>query len=115
MAGWRRFLDRTQVRDPQPLYWRVLRLRTLRPSGWQRAVLVEGVLLVAVVVVLADLASAWLLLALPITVAAVVKAHDVLAGWLRPPPADPEPERTSYADLPVSPQIRPRPSRRRAN
>lgn len=79
-----------------PLYWRLLRLHTLRPNGWQRAMLVEGVLLLAAVLTLADVASAWTLLVLPLVSVAVVKGHDVLAGLLRrtppgtrtaPPPA----------------------------
>jgi hypothetical protein len=67
---------------PPPLYWRMLRLRHVRPSGWQRALLVEGVLAVAVTLVLADVASAWTLLVLPLATAAVVKGHDILTGWL---------------------------------
>jgi hypothetical protein len=71
-------------KDPAatPLYWRVLRLRHLRPNGWQRALLVEGVLTVAVVLTLADVATAWTLLVLPLASMAVVKAHDLLAGLL---------------------------------
>jgi hypothetical protein len=65
-----------------PLYWRVLRLRSVHPNGWQRAILVEGVGAVAVILVLADVASAWTLLALPLVAAAVVKGHDVLAAML---------------------------------
>ena len=65
-----------------PLYWRLLRLRYLRPNGWQRAVLVEGVLGLSVVLVLADVASAWTLLVMPLASAVVVKAHDVLLGML---------------------------------
>ena len=65
-----------------PLYWRLLRLRSIEPNGWQRAILVEGVGAVAVVLVLADVASAWTLLALALAAAAVVKGHDVLAGML---------------------------------
>ena len=65
-----------------PLYWRLLRLRWLRPNGWQRAVLVEGVLGLSVVLVLADVASAWTLLVMPLASAVVVKAHDVLLGML---------------------------------
>ena len=65
-----------------PLYWRMLRLRHVRPNGWQRAVLVEGVTAVAVTLVLADVASAWTLVVLPVAAAALVKGHDVLAGWL---------------------------------
>src|SRR3954466_8554602 len=67
---------------PQPLYWRFLRLRHVRPNGWQRAVLVEGVVAVAVTLVLADLASAWTLLVLPLATAVVGKGHDVLTAWL---------------------------------
>ena len=66
----------------RPLYPRLLRLRHVHPNGWQRALLGEGALALAAVLVLADLASAWTLLALPLGVAAVVKAHDVLAGLL---------------------------------
>lgn len=67
---------------PQPLYWRFLRLHHVRPNGWQRALLVEGVLAVAVTLVLADVASAWTLVVLPVASAVVVKAHDFLAGLL---------------------------------
>jgi hypothetical protein len=77
--------------DKPPLYWRALRLRNLRPNGWQRAILVEGVLALAVVLVLADVATAWTLLVLPLASAVLVKGHDVLAGLLpvRPQPAPP--------------------------
>ena len=68
-----------------PLYWRVLRLRTLRPNGWQRAMLVEGVLTVAVILTLADVASAWTLLVLPLASMLLVKGHDLLATALRSP------------------------------
>ena len=80
-----------------PLYPRLLRLRHVAPNAWQRAVLGEGALAVAVLLVLADLATAWALLALPLAVAAVVKAHDVLAGQLSQPPAQPA---TSPVDSP---------------
>jgi len=66
-----------------PLYWRLLRLHHLHPNGWQRAILVEGVLALSLVLVLADVASAWTLLVLPLASALVVKAHDVLVGLLR--------------------------------
>lgn len=75
----------------RPLYARLLRLHHLRPSSWQRALFVEGSLLLAGVLVLADLASAWLLLAAPLAVAAAVKFHDLLLGALPGrPPADPD-------------------------
>jgi hypothetical protein len=80
---------RAQPAKP-PLYWRALRLQHVRPNGWQRAVLVEGVLSVAVVLTLADVASAWTLLALPLASMVIVKAHDLLAGVLtqKAPPPD---------------------------
>jgi len=61
----------------------MLRLRYVHPNGWQRAVLVEGVLGLSRVLVLADVASAWTLLVLPLASALVVKANDVIAGLLR--------------------------------
>ncbi len=70
--------------ERRPFYVRLLRLRHLRLQAWQRAVLGEGALVLAVLLVLADLASAWALLVLPVVVAAVVKAHDVVAGLLLP-------------------------------
>jgi hypothetical protein len=78
-----------------PLYWRLLRLRHVHPNGWQRAILVEGVIAVAVVLVLADVATAWTLLALPLASALVVKGHDVLAGLLRPASRPGEETRTA--------------------
>jgi hypothetical protein len=65
-----------------PLYARVLRLRHVRPNSWQRALFVEGAIAVAIVIVLADLASAWLILALPAAISVLVKFHDVVSGAL---------------------------------
>ena len=74
-------------RSPKrPLYWRLLRLRHIHPNAWQRALLGEGAIAVAVILVLADRASAWILVVFPLTVAAVVKAHDLLAGLIAPVP-----------------------------
>lgn len=71
--------------EPRPVYARLLHLQHIRPSGMQRALLGEGSVAVAALIALADLASAWLLVVLPLTVALVVKAHDVVAGQLRRP------------------------------
>jgi hypothetical protein len=68
-----------------PLYWRLLRLRAVRPAGWQRALLIEGAIAAAALLALAGLASAWILLALPLAVAAVVKLNDVYAVLLDRP------------------------------
>lgn len=66
-----------------PMYWRVLRLRHVHPNGWQRVLFVEGSFALAAVLALAGATSVWSLVAMPLVVAAVVKAHDVLAGALR--------------------------------
>ncbi len=73
------------------LYARLLGLHHLRLRAWQRAVLAEGALVVALLLALADLASAWTIVVLPLAVAAVVKAHDVLAGLLAGRPTAPPP------------------------
>jgi len=80
----------------QPLYPRLLRLQHVHPNAWQRAVLLEGALAVGVLLALAELASAWTVVALPLAVAGVVKAHDLLQGLLeprhRPPGTTPAPD-----------------------
>lgn len=68
----------------RPLYSRLLDLQHIRPNTWQRAVLGEGSVAVAAVLVLADVSSAWGLLVLPASVAAMVKSHDVVTGLLQP-------------------------------
>ena len=67
------------------LYVRLLRLQHIRPRPWQRALLSDGSFVLGILLVLADLASAWTPLVLPVAVAAVVKAHDVVAGELGRP------------------------------
>jgi hypothetical protein len=75
----------------RPLLARLLRLRHLRLRRWHTAVLVDGTIVLSVLLVLAELATAWTLLVLPLTVALVVKLHDVVAGLLARPVAVPEP------------------------
>lgn len=74
----------------QPLYPRLLRLKHLHPSAWQRAMLVEGSIAVGSVAALADQVSAWTPVVLPVAVAVVVKFHDLLTGVLRPTEGDPQ-------------------------
>ena len=77
--------DAPEVAGPKPkkpLYPRLLRLRHIAPNAWQRAALGEGAIGVGVLLAMADLASAWTIVALPVAVAAVVKAHDALQGLL---------------------------------
>jgi hypothetical protein len=69
-----------------PLYPTLLRLRNVHPNAWQRAVLGEGMALLGALLAMADLASAWAVVVLPVAVAVVVKAHDVLAGFLQEHP-----------------------------
>jgi hypothetical protein len=66
----------------EPYYPRLLRLKNVHPNGWQRAALVEGMVVLGALVALADKATAWAPLILPFAVAAVVKFHDVVAGLL---------------------------------
>ncbi len=104
----------------KPLYSRLLRLQHISPNVWQRALLGEGALAAGVVLVLADLATAWTILVLPLAVAVVVKAHDLLAGFLQRPvrvkPAKaPKARRTKSAATPEPrPAGRTRRSRRAA-
>ena len=82
-------------RHKKPLYPQLLQLKNVHPNAWQRAVLGEGMIVLGALLALADVASAWSMLVLPVVVAVVVKAHDLLAGLLNrttestePAPAD---------------------------
>jgi hypothetical protein len=66
----------------RPYYAKVLRLRYLRPSGLTCFVLFEGSVTVGVLLALAELADWWAAAVLPISVAAMVKLNDVVAGAL---------------------------------
>ncbi|MCW2669971.1 MAG: hypothetical protein QOJ48_1861 [Frankiales bacterium] len=77
----------------EPLYPRLLRLQNVHPNAWQRALLGEGMAVVGVLLALADLASAWSIVVLPVAVALVVKAHDVVSGLLARPVAAPDSEK----------------------
>ena len=88
----------------EPLYPRLLQLKHVHPNAWQRAVLGEGMAGLGVLLALADLASAWSIVVLPVAVGAVVKAHDVVTGLLagRLNETAPDPEGTgaaSYDDV----------------
>lgn len=79
-------MTETQQQPPKkakkPLYPRLLRLRHVHPNAWQRAALGEGAIGAGVLLSMADLASAWSIVALPLAVAAIVKGHDLLQGLL---------------------------------
>ena len=77
----------SELREPAvthkaPLYPQLLRLKNVHPNAWQRALLGEGMAVLGGLLALADVASAWSIVVLPVAVGAVVKAHDVLAGHL---------------------------------
>jgi hypothetical protein len=74
-------------KKPEPLYPRLLRLQNVHPNGWQRAALVEGMALLGALAALADRATSWAPLILPVVAAGVVKFHDVLAGVLPESPS----------------------------
>lgn len=83
----------------EPLYPRLLRLKSVRPNAWQRAALGEGMAGVGILLYLADLASAWTIVVLPLAVACVVKAHDVLTALLTARPAAPVVDRVGSTRL----------------
>ena len=94
----------------EPLYPRVLRLRHVHPTGWQRLLFWEGSFVVALLIVGADLASLWLVVVLPLAVAAVVKAHDVLAGLLHPGDSGGAAEETARTGIQRVPLAEPPPT-----
>ncbi|MBX6749025.1 MAG: hypothetical protein IRY85_05035 [Micromonosporaceae bacterium] len=72
-----------------PLYHRLLRLRHYQPGPVMTAVLFEGSIAVSALLALAELLNWWSVLAIPLTVAAMVKFNDVVAGLARRPPRRP--------------------------
>ncbi|WP_369819584.1 hypothetical protein [Actinoplanes sp. TFC3] len=74
-------LSREEVRQ-QPLYARALGLQYLAPSGFLCFVFLEGAVALGVLLALAELVSWWGVLVLPLSVAAMVKLNDVVAGAL---------------------------------
>ncbi|GGQ80268.1 hypothetical protein GCM10010166_58070 [Couchioplanes caeruleus subsp. azureus] len=77
-------LSRDEVRQ-QPLYARMLGLQYLAPSGFLCFVFLEGAVALGILLALAELVSWWGVLVLPVTVAAMVKLNDVVAGALTRP------------------------------
>ena len=76
---------RAEPAHDQPLYARMLRLRHLSPSGFLCFVYLEGAVALGILLALAELVSWWGVLVLPVTVAAMVKLNDVVAGALTRP------------------------------
>ena len=80
---------RAPVERDLPLYARMLRLRHLTPSGFLCFVFLEGAFALGVLLALAELVSWWGVVVLPITVAAMVKLNDLVAGVLTRPANEP--------------------------
>ncbi|GAA2518584.1 hypothetical protein GCM10010434_077070 [Winogradskya humida] len=81
-------LSREEV-SQQPLYARLLGLQYLAPSGFLCFVFLEGAVALGILLALAELVSWWGVLVLPLTVAAMVKLNDIVAGALTPRPTVP--------------------------
>lgn len=79
-------MSRDEARQ-QPLYARMLGLQYVSPSGLLCFVFLEGAVAMGVLLALAELVSWWGVLALPATVAVMVKLNDVVAGALSRPTA----------------------------
>jgi hypothetical protein len=63
-----------------PLYFRLLRVRHLRPRSWTAFVLFEGSIVLGLLLALADIVNGWGVLAVPLAVAVMVKIHDSVAA-----------------------------------
>jgi hypothetical protein len=79
-------LSRDQAQQP-PLYARMLGLQHLMPSGLLCFAFLEGTVALGILLALAELVSWWGVLVLPLTVAAMVKLNDVIAGAVARPAA----------------------------
>jgi hypothetical protein len=69
------------------MYARMLGLRYVTPSGFLCFVFLEGAVALGFLLALAELVNWWGVLVLPLTVAAMVKLNDVVAGVLTQPVA----------------------------
>ncbi|MDI1465609.1 hypothetical protein QEZ54_32030 [Catellatospora sp. KI3] len=81
----------------RPLYARVLGLQYVRPSNLMCFVFFEGAISLAVLLALAELTNWWAVLVLPVSVAAMVKINDVIAGATTRSGGDAVPRRASRA------------------
>jgi hypothetical protein len=109
-AGWwRRRAPASQCRPwaGSPVYARLLRLRSIRPGGLLCFLFFEGSIGLSVLLVLAELTSIWALVAVPVSVAAMVKLNDVLAGLhRRAPRIEPEVRRVPPRSVNAGPVVR---------
>lgn len=66
----------------RPLYARALHLQHISPSGIFCFIFLEGAIALGILFALAELVSWWGVIVLPVTVAAMVKLNDLIAGLL---------------------------------
>jgi hypothetical protein len=83
----------------RPLYARALRLRHISPSGIFCFIFLEGAVALGILLALAELVSWWGVIVLPVTVAAMVKLNDLIAGLLGRSSAPVKPVAASAAVL----------------
>jgi hypothetical protein len=81
-------IPREQAKQ-SPLYARILGLQYLAPSGLLCFAFLEGAIALGILLALAELVSWWGVLVLPLTVAAMVKLNDVIAGAVSRPAMPP--------------------------
>jgi len=67
------------------LYFRLLRVRYLRPGSLTAFLLFEGSIVLGALLALADIVNWWGVLAVPVAVAAMVKVHDGVAALVGRP------------------------------
>ncbi|MGH3545552.1 MAG: hypothetical protein ACRDPW_06470 [Mycobacteriales bacterium] len=72
-----------QIESKPPWYARVLRLQNLQPGSVACFIFLEGSIALSALLAFAELVSWWAVLVLPLTVAAMVKLNDYVAGKLR--------------------------------
>jgi hypothetical protein len=71
--------------EETPLYARLLRLRYIQPGAFLCFALFEGSIIFAVLLSFAELASWWAVLAVPLSIAGMVKINDIAAGAFSAP------------------------------
>ena len=77
-----RYSDGSRESRRQPLYASVLGLRHIHPGGVLCFLFFEFVVAAAMLLALIGFVSWWGVLVLPVTVAAMVKLNDIVAGRL---------------------------------
>ena len=95
-------MSTTTPQGKTPLYPTLLGLKHVHPNAWQRALLGEGMAVLGALLVMADLASGWAIIGLPVAMAAVVKSHDVVAGLLAQEPTPVTPVDDELAEIRVA-------------